>query len=102
MAKLVPAKCPSCGATIVVDPDLEACTCEYCGNAFIVQKAVNNYITNNTTNIYNKKQDNEYSVEVEKHKSQTSQVAGMVAIAITTTVLVAVIFLSIIVLEMFR
>lgn len=72
MAKLVPAKCPSCGATVVVDPDLDACTCEYCGNAFIVSKAITNYttnITNNVTNVYNKKVDNEYSAKISKSKS---------------------------------
>ena len=79
MSKLVPAKCPSCGASIVVDPDKDVQTCEFCDNAFIVSKAITNYNTYNvednrtTTNIYKKKIDNEYSAEVEKYKAQRSE-----------------------------
>ncbi len=42
---LVPAKCTQCGANITVDNSLEAAVCEHCGTPFIVEKAVNNYIT---------------------------------------------------------
>ena len=48
--KLVPAKCPSCGANLKVDPEKEAAICEYCHTPFIVEKAINNY---NTTIINN-------------------------------------------------
>ncbi len=48
---LINAKCTSCGAAIEVDPSKEAQICQYCGSAFIVEKAINNYnITNNVTN----------------------------------------------------
>lgn len=55
---LVVAKCTSCGSNIEVDPGKEAGICPYCGSAFIVEKAINNYITNTTTNI--EKQTNIY------------------------------------------
>lgn len=50
---LVAAKCTQCGANIEVDDTKEAGICKFCGTAFITQKAINNYITNNTYNIQN-------------------------------------------------
>ena len=55
---LVNAKCTNCGANIKIDDNKEAAVCEFCGSAFIVEKAINNYnITNNinanVVNIYN-------------------------------------------------
>ena len=45
---LVNAKCPNCGANIKIDADKEAGICEFCGSAFITEKAISNYnITNN-------------------------------------------------------
>lgn len=41
--KLVPAKCTSCGGQLTVDPSQQAAVCPYCGSAFIVDKAINNY-----------------------------------------------------------
>ncbi|MDY6290709.1 MAG: zinc ribbon domain-containing protein [Succiniclasticum sp.] len=41
--KLVPAKCTSCGGKLDVDPAQQAAVCPYCGSAFIVEKAINNY-----------------------------------------------------------
>ena len=54
---LVAAKCTSCGASLEVDSTKEAAVCPYCGTAYIVEKAINNYnTTNNITadvvNIY--------------------------------------------------
>lgn len=46
----VQAKCPECGGTLAVDDNQKAAVCQFCGEAFIVQEAVNNYITNNITN----------------------------------------------------
>ena len=43
---LVPAICTQCGAHIEVDNTLEAAICKFCGTAFIVEKAVNNYNIN--------------------------------------------------------
>ena len=55
---IVSAKCPSCGANLKIDNSKDAAICEYCGNAFVVEKAINYYISNvnntitaNTVNI---------------------------------------------------
>ena len=49
----VQAKCPECGGMLAVDDSKKAAVCQFCGEAFIVQEAINNYntynITNNTT-----------------------------------------------------
>ena len=50
---LVSAKCTNCGANIEVDKQKEAGICQHCGSAFIVEKAINNFITNNVYNINN-------------------------------------------------
>lgn len=50
---LVAAKCTQCGANIEVDDTKEAGICKYCGTAFITEKAINNYVVNNTYNINN-------------------------------------------------
>jgi DNA-directed RNA polymerase subunit RPC12/RpoP len=48
---LVNAKCTACGANLEVDGTQDAAICKYCGAAFIVEKAVNNYnIENNIAN----------------------------------------------------
>lgn len=44
---LVNAKCTNCGANLKVDCSKDAAICEFCGSAFIVEKAVNNYNTIN-------------------------------------------------------
>lgn len=41
----VPARCTQCGAEIKVDDTKDAGICEYCGTAFVTEKAIN-YITN--------------------------------------------------------
>jgi predicted RNA-binding Zn-ribbon protein involved in translation (DUF1610 family) len=41
--ELVEASCTKCGANIKVDPTQDAANCDYCGAAFIVEKAINNY-----------------------------------------------------------
>ena len=41
--ELVPAICTQCGGTLDVDPTQEAAVCKFCGSAFIVSKAINNY-----------------------------------------------------------
>ncbi|MDD5847630.1 MAG: leucine-rich repeat protein [Lachnospiraceae bacterium] len=40
---LINAKCPNCGGTLQVDSGKDAAICPYCGSAFIVEKAINNY-----------------------------------------------------------
>lgn len=50
----VQAKCPECGGMLAVDADKKAAICQFCGEAFIVQEAINNYNTyNETVNNYN-------------------------------------------------
>ena len=39
----VQAKCPECGGMLAVDVDKKAAVCQFCGEAFIVQEAINNY-----------------------------------------------------------
>lgn len=64
---LVQAKCTNCGAALEVDNTQDAMVCKYCGNAFVVEKAINNYtsyVTNHndfagaTVNITNGNIDN--------------------------------------------
>ena len=40
---LIAAKCTQCGANIQIDDTKEAGICEFCGTAFITEKAINNY-----------------------------------------------------------
>ena len=80
MAKLVPAKCPSCGGTIVVDPDKDAAVCEYCNNAFIVSKAITNYNTINNVTINEVKQDNEWTYKTEQSKHDSTVIKIVLAI----------------------
>lgn len=47
---LVQAKCTNCGANLEINNTLDAAVCPYCGVAFIVEKAVNNYNTTNHIN----------------------------------------------------
>ena len=46
----VQAKCPNCGGMLAVDDSKKAAICQFCGDAFVVEEAVNNYITYNVTN----------------------------------------------------
>lgn len=42
-------KCPNCGAAITVDESKQTSLCEYCGAAFVTEKAITQ-INSNTTN----------------------------------------------------
>ena len=48
---LIPAKCTKCGSNLEVDPTQETAVCPYCNTAYITEKAINHYNTNNITNI---------------------------------------------------
>ncbi len=50
---LVAAQCTNCGAALQVDNTKDAAVCQYCGSAFIVEKAIHNYEINNTYQIEN-------------------------------------------------
>jgi len=43
----VSAKCTNCGANLTVDSTRDAAICEFCGSAFVVEKAINNYSIKN-------------------------------------------------------
>lgn len=47
---LLRAKCPNCGGELTVEDGKKAAVCQFCNEAFIVEEAVNNYITNHVTN----------------------------------------------------
>ncbi len=47
--ELVKAKCTECGAVIDIDGTKKAGICSHCGMAFVVDEAVNNYVTNYQT-----------------------------------------------------
>ena len=58
---LVNAKCTNCGGTLQVDNAKEAAVCPFCGSAFIVEKAIQNYnivnnIQANVVNVYGAEQ----------------------------------------------
>lgn len=42
----VQAKCENCGGLLQVDSSKKAAICPYCGTPYVVQDAINNYITN--------------------------------------------------------
>ena len=44
---LVKAQCTNCGGTLDVDNSKEAAICPYCNTPYIVEKAINCYVTNN-------------------------------------------------------
>ena len=48
---LVDAKCPNCGGGLRIDNEKKAAVCPFCKEAYIVQDAINNYITNNYTHV---------------------------------------------------
>lgn len=41
--KLVPAKCTNCASPLEVDSEQQAAICPYCGSAYIIDEAINNY-----------------------------------------------------------
>lgn len=41
--KIVPAKCPNCGANIEVDEEQETTKCKYCGDAILIDRALEKY-----------------------------------------------------------
>lgn len=78
---MVEAKCPNCGAKIKVDKGKDSGICEYCGSAFVTEKAINNFGTyiekqeiNNS--IFGKKAkapDNEWTYKILKEKNEAEK-----------------------------
>ena len=54
-------KCPNCGANVSVDVFKDAAICEYCGSAFVVEKAIHNYNIKNA-------QFNNATINIERSK----------------------------------
>lgn len=50
-AKIVDAKCTSCGATLEVDGSENIAICPYCDSTYVVEQAVNNYNINTNGNL---------------------------------------------------
>lgn len=46
---LIKAQCTSCNGTLEIDENKEAAICPFCGSAFVVEKAIQQYITNHNT-----------------------------------------------------
>lgn len=46
---LIKAECTNCGGTLEIDAGKDAAICPHCGSAFVVEKAINQYITNHQT-----------------------------------------------------
>ena len=60
---LVDAKCTNCGAKLSIDDSKDAAICEFCGSAFIVEKAINNFQINaNVINVINTGSENDYII----------------------------------------
>lgn len=69
---LVPAKCTVCGALLNIDSSKEAAVCQSCGNAFVVEKAINHYNTYNSV-VNNITSDNVVvHIESEKERLNTN------------------------------
>ena len=49
--KFVPGTCTNCGASLQVDPSLQAAICPACGTPYIVQQAINNFNIQSAGNI---------------------------------------------------
>ena len=49
----VKAKCTNCGGSLQVDPAKKAAVCPFCNQAYVVQDAINNYVTNIHANVVN-------------------------------------------------
>ncbi len=60
----VECKCPNCGAPVKINTEEDASYCEYCGKAFINEKAINisggDYVKRDKI-VNNVKQDNEWT-----------------------------------------
>lgn len=49
----VKAKCTNCGGSLQVDSEKKAAICPFCNQAYVVEDAINNYITNIHANVVN-------------------------------------------------
>ena len=88
---IVDGKCPNCGASIKIDSDTDAGICEYCGSAFVTEKAIVNYGTYiNKQEIHNVKEDNEWTYKTSKENNDKFY---MIALVITMIIMIIFILL---------
>lgn len=97
MANLVPAKCPSCGGTLTLDPSTDAAVCPFCNNAFIVEKAITNY---NTVTHVHEAEDNKYTVQKAKIEARSNDEEGKKHIRLMVSMLLMVVIYAVIILMM--
>lgn len=62
---LVSAKCTQCDANIEIDDTKEAGICQYCGTAFVTEKAINNYKTSVADNDISGNSNNVIEVNID-------------------------------------
>lgn len=68
----VQVKCPECGGMLAVDANKRAAVCQFCGEAFVVQEAINNYNEyNETVNNYNTTHENGTGVVVKVYENRS-------------------------------
>lgn len=62
---LVAAKCTNCGGILEIDNEKDAAICRYCDTPFVVEKAINNYVVNNSIqaeNVYIQSTEKEFDI----------------------------------------
>lgn len=74
---LTKAQCTNCGANLEVDSSKEAAVCPFCGTAYIVEKAINNYNVKNINaqSVYIMS-DNEAEIDRQFKNAETLLSAG--------------------------
>lgn len=77
----VNAKCPNCGGSLQVDNSKRAAICPFCKEAYTVEDAINNYVTNYNTNVEHLHADvvninDEKSVDSRLHAADTFMSLG--------------------------
>lgn len=77
----VNAKCPNCGGSLQVDNSKRAGICPFCKEAYTVEDAINNYVTNYNTNVEHLHADvvninDEKSVDSRLHAADTFMSLG--------------------------
>jgi len=102
--ELKQGRCTTCGANIEVDPAHLAGVCSFCGNAYVSEKAIQNTVVNNITNInhhhgYHTRQPSQcvivgtgYGVSFEKKENPIALIG--VIFAFINIIVMAIVFIS--------
>ena len=76
-------KCTSCGANIEVDVSQQAGMCSFCGNAYVVEHALQNVtIHSNVTNIYHTQSEQTVPAPTKKHEDKIENRAFKIFITV--------------------